>query len=248
MFIGIALALAVGNAIAQRRLKISSKSTKSTTRQQGTLIFEDDFERNESQETKDEIGKDWGSNSKSRAKGNKQVDLRDGAMYIYRHAVADHGVSVTHPAEFQDGVVELRFMLENEKDSLGLNFADLQFKEVHAGHLCVAQVSIKDVKLTDLKTGKMAKAIHAMSKEEKRSPQIKNKLKMKERVVKHELKAGKWYQLRVSIIGNTMRAEIDGKEAAEFSSEGIAHPTKRLLRLAVPKNAVVDDVKIYRIK
>jgi hypothetical protein len=29
-------------------------------------------------------------------------------------------------------------------------------------------------------------------------------------------------------------------------SPGIAHPTKKLLRLAVPRNAVVDDVRIWR--
>ena len=34
----------------------------------GTLIFEDKFERNESQETKDEPGNGWQTNSKSRAK------------------------------------------------------------------------------------------------------------------------------------------------------------------------------------
>jgi hypothetical protein len=83
----------------------------------GELIFEDDFERSESQEQIDEPGNDWGTNSKKRAQGNKQVDLKDGAMYIYLHEKADHGVSVTHAAEFTDGAVSLRFMLEDEKDS-----------------------------------------------------------------------------------------------------------------------------------
>jgi hypothetical protein len=69
----------------------------------GQLIFQDDFERVESQETKDEPGNGWGTNSKSRAKGNKQVDLKDGTMRIFIHAEADHAVSVTHPAEFTDG-------------------------------------------------------------------------------------------------------------------------------------------------
>jgi len=31
-----------------------------------------------------------------------------------------------------------------------------------------------------------------------------------------------------------------------FKSPGIAHPTKRLLCFAVPRNAVVDDVKIWQ--
>src|SRR5688500_6996672 len=90
----------------------------------GRLIFKDDFSRHESQEKIDEPGNGWATNSKSRAKGNKQVDLRDGALHIFIHAEADHAVSVTRPAEFTDGAVSLRFMLQDERDSLGLNFAD----------------------------------------------------------------------------------------------------------------------------
>lgn len=51
----------------------------------GKLIFEDSFERSESQQKTDEPGNGWGTNSKSRAQGHKQVDLRDGAMYIFTH-------------------------------------------------------------------------------------------------------------------------------------------------------------------
>ena len=50
----------------------------------GRLIFEDHFERNELQETKEEPGNGWTtSRDKNKtAKGNKQEDLRDGKMYI----------------------------------------------------------------------------------------------------------------------------------------------------------------------
>ncbi|MCA9014188.1 MAG: hypothetical protein KDA77_02540 [Planctomycetaceae bacterium] len=212
---------------------------------QGTLIFEDDFERNESQETKDEIGKGWGSNSRTRAKGNKQVDLRNGAMYIYIHKEADHAVSVTHPAEFKDGAVALRFMLEDPKDSLGLNFADLKYKPVHAGHLFVAKVSTKNVELTDLKTGNMDLKTRELRLANKLPAELKEKLKTKTKRFPNKLETGKWYDLLVSVDGDTLTVSIDGKPVGSFSSEGIAHPTKRLLRLAVPRNAVVDDVKIY---
>ena len=43
-----------------------------------------------------------------------------------------------------------------------------------------------------------------------------------------------------------MRVKVNGDQAAEFSSEGIAHPTKRRLRLAVPKTAWIDDLKVVR--
>jgi hypothetical protein len=213
--------------------------------ERGKLIFEDDFERNESQEEKDEIGKGWGSNSKSRAAGNKQVDLRDGAMYIYIHKAADHAVSVTHPVEFQDGSVELRFMLEDKQDSLGLNFADLTYKPVHAGHLFVAKISTNDVQIQDLKTGNMDLKIREARQANKLTAAQQEMLKTKTAKFANKLETGKWYSLVVSVVGDNLSVAIDGKEVGAFSSEGIAHPTKRMLRLAVPKNAVVDDVKIF---
>ena len=215
--------------------------------QQGTLIFEDNFDRNESQEATEEIGHGWGSNSKKRAGGNKQVDLKDGAMHIYIHETADHGVSVTHPAGFRNGTVSLRFMLEDQKDNLGLNFADLKFKEVHAGHLCVAKISTKGIQLNDLKTGVMSNRVYALKKAKKLTPEIQKELKTKSKQFPGKLATGKWYDLTVRIVDDTLSVSIDGKQLASLSSEGIAHPTKRTLRLAVPRNAVVDDVKIYSL-
>jgi hypothetical protein len=211
----------------------------------GRLIFEDSFDRNESQEATDELGKGWGTNSKARAKGNKQVDLKDGAMYITTHAEADHAVSVTHEAVFTDGAVELRFMLENEQDTLGLDFADLGFKEVHAGHLFKVDVGTKKVFIDDMKTGGMnmkfydAKKAKTLTKEQQ---QFINSMK---KGFPAKLKAGQWHTLLVTIKGDTVTASIDGREAATATSAGFAHPTKKMLRLSVPKSAVVDDVKIW---
>lgn len=214
--------------------------------ERGRLIFEDDFDRTESQEVRDEPGNGWGTNSARRAAGNKQVDLRQGAMYIYRHPVADHGVSVTHPAEFRNGSVELRFMLEHPQDSLGLNFADLEYKAVHAGHLFVAKVSPRSIQLTDLKTGNMDLKIREKRLAKDVSPELQRMLKEKSKTVKHELEVGKWYTLCVTVKDETLSLQIDGETLTTFSSPGIAHPTKRTLRLAVARNAVVDDVKIFR--
>lgn len=213
----------------------------------GTLIFQDDFQRNESQEQTDEIGNGWNTNSKSRAAGNKQVDLRDGAMFIYIHEAADHAVSVTQPAEFRDGRVELRFMLEDERDTLGLNFADLKFKEVWAGHLFKVTIGTKKVELTDLKTGSMDLKIRQQRQAGTLAADQKAMLKTKTKRVANRLEVGKWYQAVATISGDMLSVSIDGKPIASFSSPGIAHPTKRMLRLSVPRNAVVDDLKIYSV-
>lgn len=211
----------------------------------GKLIFEDDFERAESQETKDEPGNGWGTNSKTRAKGNKQVDLKDGAMYITTHPEADHAASVTHPAEFTDGAVELRFMLEDEKDTLGLDFADLAFKGVHAGHLFKVDVGTTKVSIDDMKSGSMNMAFYDAKKAKTLTKEQLEVIASFKKTVPAKLKAGTWYTLLVTIKGDTVTVAIDGKEAASSTSDGFAHPTKKLLRLAVPKSAVVDDLKIW---
>jgi hypothetical protein len=213
----------------------------------GELLFSDDFERNESQEIKDEPGKGWNTNSKSRAKGNKQVDLRDGAMHIYLSPEADHAVSVTQPAPFTDGAVGLRFKLEDAKDELGLNFADLEFKGVHAGHLFAARITPKRVVCQDLKTGSMRIDLReARLAKTPLTDEQKAALVGKEKVFPLETTIGAWHDLLVSVTGEEITVTIDGKEVGRFSSPGIAHPTKRLLRLSVPRNAVVDEVEIWR--
>ena len=145
-------------------------------------------------------------------------------MYIFIHETADHGVSVTHPAEFTDGAVGLRFMLEDAKDSLGLNFADLKFKEVHAGHLFVTKISPKQVQLQDLKTGNMNLKTREARLANKLTTEQKEALKGKQKKVKVNLDTGKWYDLLVQIQGDTLLVSIDGEEVGSFSSEGIAHP------------------------
>lgn len=71
-------------------------------------------------------------------------------MHITFHPVADHAISVVQPVEFQNGKIMLRFKLPTQADSLGLNLADLDFKEVHAGHLCMTKISTKNVQINDL--------------------------------------------------------------------------------------------------
>tara|TARA_A100001391_G_C5008840_1_gene262728 strand:+ start:239 stop:961 length:723 start_codon:yes stop_codon:yes gene_type:complete len=213
----------------------------------GTLIFSDDFERTESQEITDEVGNGWGTNSKSRAGGHKQVDLKNGAMHIKMHPTADHAVSVTHPAEFRDGVVELRFMLENDTDRLGLDFADLKFKGVHAGHLFKVDVTTKFVQINDMKSGNMNMKFYDAKKAKELTAEQLTFLKTTIKKFPTKIAKGEWHELTVRIVGEQVTASVDGTEVAKFTAPGFAHPTKRMLRLAVPHSAVVDDVKIYSL-
>ncbi len=209
------------------------------------LIFEDRFERDESQDTTDEIGNGWGSNSRTRAGGHKQVDLKDGAMHIDMHPTADHAVSVTHEAEFRDGVVELRFLLEDERDTLGLDFADLKFKDVHAGHLFKVDVGTRHVQINDMKTGDMNMSVYDAKKAKSLTAAQKAFLATTKKRFPVKTAPGEWHNLRIEIRGETVSVTIDGELAGTFTSRGFAHPTKRMLRLAVPRSAVVDDVQVF---
>jgi hypothetical protein len=175
------------------------------------------------------------------------VDLRDGALHIFISPRADHAVSVTHPMEFRDGAVALRFKLDDARDSLGLNFADLQFKEVWAGHLFAAKVSAKEVELTDLKSGNMRLDIRTARTEKKPlTKEQQQALVGKTKKFPHTTTLGQWHDLLVTVTGDELSLTLDGRPVGSHRSPGIAHPTKRMLRLSVPRNAVVDDVKIWR--
>lgn len=213
----------------------------------GTLLLEDDFDRDESTPDKEQIGGGWTSNSAWRAKGQKQVDLDGGAMHVTRARVADHGVAIFHDVAFQDGAVQLRFKL-GPGDDLGVDFVDRQLKTVHAGHLCIARVTLKGVTLTDSKTGGMDNKIRERRQAGDKSPELAKLLKSKTANFPLTLEPDTWHTLLVVVEGDVMRATVNGKPAGQFRSEGIAHPTKRMITLAVNKSAGVDDVKVWRLK
>lgn len=213
----------------------------------GTLLFEDSFNRDEAVPGKEDIGNGWTSNSAWRAKGHQQVDLADGVMKVTKHAEADHGVAIFHDVTFQDGAVELKFQL-GAGDDLGLDFVDRELKSVHAGHLCMARVTPKGITLTDSKTGVMDNRIRERRLAGDKSPELAALLKTKSKTFKLDLTTDAWHTMLITVEGETMRASIDGKEIGAFSSEGVAHPTKRMITLAVNKSAQVDEVKVWRLK
>lgn len=210
----------------------------------GRVILVDDFERADGSAEKDGIGNGWETNSASRAKGHKQVTLKNGAMYIATHAEANHGASVRHDAAFTDGSLELRFLLEHDDDILGLDFADLQCKEVHAGHLFKVGVGTKRLEIDDSKFGGMSMKFYEQKLAKTLTPEQKKLIASKKKVFPVDLQVGTWYRIRVDIAGDTVDVSLDGKPVGSFRSAGFAHPTKQMLRLAVPKEAVVDDVKM----
>lgn len=208
-------------------------------------MLEDRFDRQEADESKEEVGNDWGTNSRSRAGGNKQVDLIDGTMHIYRHEVADHGVSVVQDLEFRDATIAMRFRI-GKGDELGINLADMKEKSVHAGHLCVAKIRLNKLTIIDLKTGRMNLERREKSKAKQLSKEERKLIAEREVSFPIDLDPKQWHDLKVVIDGRTMTVILDGKQAGTFTSAGIGHETKNRLRLAVAKEAWVDDVTVHR--
>jgi len=214
----------------------------------GTLVFSDDFERTETQKVKDEPGNGWNTSSSWSAKGNKEVDLVDGTLHVYIHPEAIHAVDVGHAFVFVDGTATMRFKFHEEKDTLMLNFADLSFKEVHAGHLCAATFGTKKVTLQDMKTGGMALKYYDARKAGTLSKEDQELIKTKVKTFPSDISINDWHALNVTIVGDTITAAVDGKPIGSFSSPGIAHESKQVLRLLVSNKVTIDDVKYYKRK
>lgn len=227
---------AVGSAEEVDRL-VSSK---------GKLVFEDDFDRSESDDSKEQLDRGWVTNSEKRAAGTKQADLKDSYLRITMAPHADHGVSVRHDAPFDDGVVQVRFRIHDNK-GIGFNFNDPNCKVSHAGHICHVGVKAKQVDFRDGKTG-----IFDLKIREKRlagAPKAEIEALTKDKFAYHEvdLELDRWYEMKILIQGDVMSAWIDGVSVGQLRSPGIDHAVKQNMAFAVSGTADVDELRIWAL-
>jgi uncharacterized protein (DUF952 family) len=211
----------------------------------GKLIFQDDFERSESQEEKDDPQNEWTTSSDKTAMGNKQVDLRDGFLYIYTHEKANHATSVRHAFRFKDGTIGMKVKLDDAGDEIRLNFTDLGEKSVHAGHLFNVTVATEKVILEDLKTGKMNLKIRASRQNKTITKAQSDELAKLQKTFSNKLALGEWHQLHATVKGDEVTCTINGKVIGSFRSPGFGHESKTLIRLLIPHNVSVDEVRIW---
>ncbi len=212
----------------------------------GKLIFEDHFDR-EDPEGVEELGKNWSTNSKIRAQGEKQNDLVEGALVMQISPKADHAISTRHEVSepFKDAVVALRVRLDASSDSLKLAYNDRQYKAVHAGHVNGVTIRPKKVLVADERSARFLLKFrdNPSAAGEKAEAQ-----KLAEKSFNVNLKTGEWHDVVTHHSGETLTVYIDGEEVASHTSPGFAHETKRDFVFAVPKHAVVDDVKIWKLE
>ena len=215
-------------------------------KKQGSLIFQDNFDRSEADDTREQVGAEWVTNSEKRAAGAKQADLKDGYLNIRMAKHANHAVSVRHDAPFDDGVVKVRFRMNDEK-GIGFNFNDPACKVSHAGHICHVGVKPKKLDFRDGKTGVFDKEIRKKRLAGASKAEINQLIKGTQSNVDVDLELGLWYEMTIVIQGDVMSAWIDGKKIGELVSEGVDHKVKQNMAFSVGGNTDVDDLRIWSL-
>lgn len=225
-----------------------STATEATTANSPRLIFSDDFERLATSD----LGPHYDVGEKHFQGPNPSLSIKDGALHIYTPPGADHSTTFRHDVKevFENGEVRLRFQLTDKKDNLGVNFADLDLKSVHAGHLFSIRVNSKRLEINDLKSGRMDLTHYTLKRSpdgtDKRTQAMKKLTASKTKHFPYETSLNEWHDVRIKVMDGEMSVYIDGNFAGSFASEGMQHPTKRHVRFPTPKRAIIDDFRVYK--
>ncbi|WP_339749829.1 family 16 glycoside hydrolase [uncultured Rubinisphaera sp.] len=209
-------------------------------------ILSDQFERSEKDEAKEQVGNGWTTNSKSRAMGDKQVDLQDGTLVVKISPRADHAVTVVHQLDFADCCVKFRFQIA-DKHQLGFNFSDPELKTVHAGHIAGVKVTTNRLAVEDHKYGNFEIERYNRKKAGADKKEITKEVAPYNRAEKISITPDQWHEMMIVIEGDRITATVDGKQTISHQSPGFAHSTKRKIAFSVPKEAVIDDVTIWDV-
>src|SRR4051812_39954918 len=171
---------------------------------------------------------------------DKNIPAADGKAAITPHA-AVHGLEMPT----RDSIVEVKIRFEGAS-MIDVEFDDRKYTGAHYGHLCRAQVRINGVTIVDEREGSMRNDIYEMSKDPAKKAERMKLMAGRQVTYPAKLEAGKWYNLVVETVGDSMRVTIDGTPAAFLKSPGIGHATKSKIELGVGgKDGFFDDIKVW---
>ncbi|MDB4459203.1 FAD-dependent oxidoreductase [bacterium] len=211
----------------------------------GALVFEDEFDREESQEETEELGNDWITSTEHHAPGHKQADLRDGYLFVETHPEAAHTVSVRQAFPFKDGTIEMKVKFNNQGDALKINLTDYDEKSSGA-NLVDAVLKPTGIRLEDLKTGQSNLNIQVAKRRNALTEEQKSELAAKRQEIPHPIALNEWHHVFITVSGDRISCIIDGEEVGSLRSPGIAHETKTFVRLQVHRSIAIDDVKFWQ--
>ena len=228
-------------------ISVDDASAKPPAQEKLKPVFADSFDRVEEDDSKEQVGKGWRTNSKKRAKGAKQVDLNEGVLSVSISDQADHAVTVVHDESFKNCKISLRFKL-GAKDSLGVNFNDKMLKTTHAGHVCATKITLNRLWISDDKLGRFEINRYKRKKAGAKLAEIKKEVAPYEMSQKIALKPDTWHTLVVIIEGDIMTTIVNDKIKLTHQSKGFDHPTKSNFAFSVPRKVQIDDVKMWTWK
>jgi len=207
------------------------------------LLFSDDFEGAEPAKVWHKVVPTFAV-EKGTLKGtqtrDKNIPAADGKPAIQTHA-AVHGLEIPT----KDSIVEVKIRLEGAT-MMSVEFDDRKYTGSHYGHLCLAQVRTNGVTIIDQRDGSMRNDIYEMSKDPDKKSERAALLKGRQVTYPAKVESGKWHDLVVETVGDSMRVTLDGKPAAFLKSSGIGHATKSKIELGVGgKDGFFDDIKVW---
>ncbi|TYA74287.1 family 16 glycoside hydrolase [Seonamhaeicola marinus] len=215
------------------------------------LVFEDNFNREEKDDSIEQLGNGWQTNSKNRAQGHKQADLRNNELYIEMWKDATHGTSILHKAPFDDGIVSVKFKmcsLNNKGKAIQFNFNDPHAKDKTVnGHVCQIAVDPKILKIEDQYTGRFNPILRKKLKNGTDKKEVRKVLAEKIKNIKVNLELNKWYKITMYFKKDTLTVFIDSTYIGEHKSEGFDMQKDNIAFSLWSTSGVFDDLQIWAL-
>jgi hypothetical protein len=211
-------------------LAAASATVPGEIARKGDPIFADDFSRSE-------LGPEWIQMIPTYA-------VKDGRL-VGTQSSEWHGSVAFIKADMKDCVLEFRFRL---KGARGFNVVwdDRTYPGTHAGHICRVSILSTQIRLADDKHGSMRKDIFAMRRDPKRRAEAAALVVGREAAAPIKLEQDRWYALKVEMIGDAMRATLDGEPVCFLRSSGIDHLKRQFYFTILEKSVEFDDLKIWQ--
>lgn len=228
-------------ALAALAANLAAAETAPHLATAGDVLFHDEFSRAE-------LGPAWKTNDAAK-KALGQSRIIDGALVTKMAPHSDHGATINTPVPFTDAVITCRFrLLDGGGFNLPLN--DATEKSVHAGHICRVKVTPGRVQLQDDKTGQMNLEVQKLRADPATAKEAAARMVGTTASFDAPIEVGKWYVLRVELVGDEMLVQLDGKNVGYLKSPGLAHSSKRSFGFTVAgtTGATFDDVSVTAAK
>lgn len=199
----------------------------------GALIFSDDFERAE-------LGDKWKVTTPT-------YTIADGVLRCSQTKPTHGAVGRVDIAQ-KDLVLELKFRFDGATN-INVVCNDRAWKDSHGSHICRVTLSpTKGMLLGDDKE-RYSHAVEELRKDPARKAEVEKLTAGRSVNIPMKFETGRWYQLSMEIVGDEMRASLDGKPVGYLKSSGIAHPVKSDFHFTVSGNAtqfaLFDDVRVW---